>query len=53
MSYVSPKTGKQYVLLTLPGEAAIGVGADHSGDTSSPTAVNAGGGHVVAYALPD
>ena len=23
MSYVSPKTGKQYVLLTLPGEAAI------------------------------
>ena len=53
MSYVSPKTGKQYVLLTLPGEAAIGVGADHSGDTSSTTAVNAGGGHVVAYALPD
>ncbi|MEC7781325.1 MAG: membrane-bound PQQ-dependent dehydrogenase, glucose/quinate/shikimate family [Pseudomonadota bacterium] len=53
MSYVSPKTGKQYVLLTLPGEAAIGVGADHSGDTNSTTAVNAGGGHVVAYALPD
>ena len=53
MSYVSPKTGKQYVLLTLPGEAAIGVGADHSGDTDSTTAVNAGGGHVVAYALPD
>ncbi|MEC7995986.1 MAG: membrane-bound PQQ-dependent dehydrogenase, glucose/quinate/shikimate family [Pseudomonadota bacterium] len=53
MSYVSPKTGKQYVLLTLPGEAAIGVGADHSGDINSTTAVNAGGGHVVAYALPD
>ena len=53
MSYVSPKTGKQYVLLTLPGEAAIGVGADHSGDTDSTTAVNAGGGHVVAYTLPD
>ncbi|MEE6248530.1 MAG: membrane-bound PQQ-dependent dehydrogenase, glucose/quinate/shikimate family [Pseudomonadota bacterium] len=53
MSYVSPETGKQYVLLTLPGEAAIGVGADHSGDTNSTTAVNAGGGHVVAYALPD
>ena len=53
MSYVSPKTGKQYVLLTLPGEAAIGVGADHSGDTNSTTAVNAGGGHVVAYTLPD
>ena len=53
MSYVSPKTGKQYVLLTLPGEAAIGVGADHSGETDSTTAVNAGGGHVVAYALPD
>ncbi|MEC7970282.1 MAG: membrane-bound PQQ-dependent dehydrogenase, glucose/quinate/shikimate family [Pseudomonadota bacterium] len=53
MSYVSPKTGKQYVLLTLPGEAAIGVGADHSEDTNSTTAVNAGGGHVVAYALPD
>ena len=53
MSYVSPKTGKQYVLLTLPGEAAIGVGADHSGDTDGPTAVNAGGGHVVAYTLPD
>ncbi|MEC7562023.1 MAG: membrane-bound PQQ-dependent dehydrogenase, glucose/quinate/shikimate family [Pseudomonadota bacterium] len=53
MSYVSPKTGKQYVVLTLPGEAAIGVGADHSGDTNSTTAVNAGGGHVVAYALPD
>ncbi|MEC8071662.1 MAG: membrane-bound PQQ-dependent dehydrogenase, glucose/quinate/shikimate family [Pseudomonadota bacterium] len=53
MSYVSPKTGKQYVLLTLPGEAAIGVGADHSGNTDGTTAVNAGGGHVVAYALPD
>ena len=53
MSYVSPKTGKQYVLLTLPGEAAIGVGADHSGETDSTTAVNAGGGHVVAYTLPD
>ncbi|MEC7077585.1 MAG: membrane-bound PQQ-dependent dehydrogenase, glucose/quinate/shikimate family [Pseudomonadota bacterium] len=53
MSYVSPKTGKQYVLLTLPGEAAIGVGADHSEDTNSTTAVNAGGGHVVAYTLPD
>ena len=53
MSYVSPKTGKQYVLLTLPGEAAIGVGADHSGDTDGTTAVNAGGGHVVAYTLPD
>ena len=53
MSYVSPKTGKQYVLLTLPGEAAIGVGADHSGDTNSTTPVNAGGGHVVAYTLPD
>ncbi|MEE2823578.1 MAG: membrane-bound PQQ-dependent dehydrogenase, glucose/quinate/shikimate family [Pseudomonadota bacterium] len=53
MSYVSPKTGKQYVLLTLPGEAAIGVGADHSGNTDGTTAVNAGGGHVVAYTLPD
>lgn len=56
MSYVSPKTGKQYVLLTVPGEAAVGVGADHSaGDGNAPAApaANEGGGHVIAYALAD
>lgn len=54
MSYVSPKTGKQYVLLTLPGEAAVEIGVDHNSDTQeNPSAANASGGYVIAYALPD
>jgi membrane-bound PQQ-dependent dehydrogenase (glucose/quinate/shikimate family) len=53
MSYVSPKSGKQYVLLTVPGEAVVGVGADHAGGDDDSNAVNAGGGHVIAYALPE
>jgi hypothetical protein len=53
MSYVSPKSGKQYVLLTVPGEAVVGVGVDHAGGDDDSNAVNAGGGYVIAYALPE
>ena len=53
MSYVSPKTGKQYVLLTVPGEAAVGIGTEHAESDETSTAVNEGGGYVIAYALPE
>jgi quinate dehydrogenase (quinone) len=53
MSYVSPKTGKQYVLLTVPGEATVGIGADHSDNGGESDEVGSGGGYVIAYALPD
>ena len=53
MSYVSPQTGKQYVLLTVPGAASVSVGVDHSDGDQASDPVNNGGGYVIAYALPD
>jgi glucose dehydrogenase len=53
MSYVSPKTGKQYVLLTVPGEATVSIGADHSDSGDESDEVGNGGGYVIAYALPE
>ena len=53
ISYVSPKTGKQYILLTVPGEAAVGIGTEHAESDETSNAVNEGGGYVIAYALPD
>jgi membrane-bound PQQ-dependent dehydrogenase (glucose/quinate/shikimate family) len=50
MSYVSPKTGRQYVLVTVPGEARPSAGAGH--DTSGEGAAGPTGGTVIAYALP-
>jgi len=55
MSYVSPKTGKQYVLVTIPGqrgpspEESHGVGDDAV--TTTDTAAKIQGGKVIAYAL--
>ena len=51
MSYVSPKTGRQYVLVTVPGQGGpqAGVGDALPDDAgSSPQS----GGRVIAYALP-
>jgi hypothetical protein len=51
MSYVSPTTGKQYILVTVP---------DGGGLLQLETQVNEGteeeqvpGGYIIAYALPD
>ncbi len=55
MSYVSPKTGRQYVLVTVPGEGRPqqpGGGHDASGEGSSEATAPAGG-RVIAYALPE
>ncbi len=49
MSYVSPKTGRQYVLVMVPGQGR-GV-AD--GDSREQGDANAQGGQVVAFALPE
>ena len=51
MTYVSPETGKQYVLVTVP---------DGGGGLQLEATVNAAedegevpGGYIIAYALPD
>jgi glucose dehydrogenase len=52
MSYVSPTTGKQYVLVTV----ADGGGLSLDAEASQNTAVDNGeveGGYVIAYSLPD
>ncbi len=48
MSYVSPKTGKQYIVLAVPSGSStpLGEGASMGGATSDE------GGYVIAYALP-
>ena len=54
ISYVSPKTGKQYVLVTVPGEGRPRPPGDH--DTSGEgeeTAAEPVGGRIMAYSLPD
>ena len=53
MSYIKKKTGKQYVLLTVPGEATVSIGADHSDSGDESDEVGNGGGYVIAYALPE
>ena len=49
MSYVSPATGKQYVLVTVPGAGRPAPSADHEVGTQAPPAPT--GGQVIAYAL--
>ena len=53
MSYVSPKTGKQYVLVTIPGQRGPNLEESHEsdGEVAKPVIVN--GGKVIAYALPE
>ena len=53
MSYVSPKTGKQYGWLTVPGEATVSIGADNSDSGDESDEVGNGGGYVIAYTLPE
>ena len=50
MSYVSPSTGKQYVILTLP-SAGNGLQLESSANPLNQTETS--GGSVIAYALPD
>jgi membrane-bound PQQ-dependent dehydrogenase (glucose/quinate/shikimate family) len=51
MSYVSPNTGRQYVVITVPeGGGIIPGSAAKSGD--DPADKSALGGHVIAYRLP-
>ena len=50
MSYVSPSTGKQYVILTLP-NAGNGLQLESSANPLNQTETS--GGSVIAYALPD
>lgn len=53
MSYVSPKTGKQYVLVTVPGQRGPSREASHEvgDDAASDIAPTIQGGKVIAYAL--
>lgn len=51
MSYTSPVSGKQYVLVTVPGAGRpLTAGDDTSGEAQANDVV---GGKVIAYALPD
>jgi glucose dehydrogenase len=52
MSYVSPKTGRQYVLVTVPGEGGPPVSEEHGPD-EQPVATAARGGRVIAFSLPE
>ena len=50
MSYISPSTGKQYVIVTVPsggGGLQLETAIDESSEAESS------GGYVIAYALPD
>ncbi len=52
MSYVSPTTGKQYVIVTVPDSGGVSLqvetGVNDSADSSAVA-----GGYVIAYHLPD
>ncbi|MEZ5552295.1 MAG: membrane-bound PQQ-dependent dehydrogenase, glucose/quinate/shikimate family [Pseudomonadales bacterium] len=48
MSYVSPRTSRQYVLVTVPGQGGPGDTASGEGAVSTEQT----GGRVIAYALP-
>ena len=50
MSYVSPSTGKQYVILTLP---STGNGLQLESSANPLNQTETSGGSVIAYALPD
>lgn len=52
MSYVSPKSGRQYVLVTVPGEGRPAASEEHgAGEQAEPPAE--AGGRVIAFALPE
>ena len=49
MSYVSPVTGKQYVVVTVPDDAADSLEMDKSASAEDD---GQRGGYVIAYTLP-
>jgi len=54
MSYTSPVTGKQYLLVTVPGSGRpLTRGDNTSGESQAPAPEAQPGGKVIAYALPD
>ncbi|MEE2782180.1 MAG: PQQ-binding-like beta-propeller repeat protein [Pseudomonadota bacterium] len=52
MTYVSPATGRQYVLVTLPGESRPRPAADEDTPGASTLPAERLSGRVIAYALP-
>ncbi|MEZ5561033.1 MAG: membrane-bound PQQ-dependent dehydrogenase, glucose/quinate/shikimate family [Pseudomonadales bacterium] len=52
MSYVSPKTGRQYVIVTVPGDGSIPMLGSHEAETGH-AAGEPTGGYVIAYGLRD
>ena len=53
MSYVSPVTGRQYVLVTVPVSSVSFNEDDVSQAPQDSNSNSRGGGLVIAYALPD
>ena len=51
MSYISPKTGKQYVIVTVPGDGRPRTSGGHTEENEDPPLPL--GGKVIAYALPE
>ena len=51
ITYLSPRTGKQYVVLTVP--ATGGPQAGHTAASGASAAQGQGGGWLIAYALPE
>ena len=51
MSYVSKKTGRQYILVTTPGEKRAPLARENTVDSSTQDKASEGG-YVIAYALP-
>jgi len=52
MSFVSPKTGRQYVVVAVPDERG-GPLAQENAENAAPVAEDQEGGYVIAYRLPD
>jgi len=52
MSYVSKKTGRQYILVTSPGKKSAPLARENAVDKSSHDNASEGG-YVIAYALPE
>jgi len=52
MSYVSPKTGRQYVLVTVPGQGRPPGGPGDTATGEGAVSAQQTGGRVIAYALP-
>ena len=51
MSYVSPKTGKQYILVTVPGAGRPAATSAHSESETNIESKTPTGGRIIAYAL--